>query len=594
MRSGKKIMRRDTRRRGMIVVYVAVFMTVAFGMAALAVDIGTLYAAQAELQRAADAAALAAATAIVESGTDDPSALVKETAQEYASLNTVQRHAVQLDTDADVELGKAAYDAATGRYTFQSTSGSNADSVRVTLRRTEGSASGPIQLMFAKLLGHDHRGLQARAAAVMIPRDISVIIDLSGSMCNDSRLMFYDRTDGGFANTRDVWAALNGPEPDRPYVVESETTSEYASDTGPTFGLMTTWGSVLNPASYNPASDTGLYYIKKSATTTDSNLAANLSVRGYSSSERSIILSGSSDSASTAHWKNRVCVLLGLCDWKSGKSGGKYPSGGDGDSLIEDSEMTNWVAYPSWRVGGWTWQDYAAWVVNDNAYKTDQTEFRYRYGLKTFTDYLMASYPQYSKNNNLWGTPEQPLRATKDAVQTMIDVISADDNLDHMSLEIFATTGRHEVNLTDNLQSIADRLYARQSGHYDTYTNIAGGMSQAKSELQSTRARGNASKVVVLMSDGVANTNENGGWEGDYSVLPRLEAIARANELADMGVTIYTVSVGYEVDRDLLQEIASIGHGQEFYASGNPEEYTEQLEDIFRTLGGKRPVALIE
>ena len=33
---------------------------------------------------------------------------------------------------------------------------------------------------------------------------------------------------------------------------------------------------------------------------------------------------------------------------------------------------------------------------------------------------------------------------------------------------------------------------------------------------------------------------------------------------------------------------------QEFYAAGTPEEYTEQLEDIFRTLGGKRPVALIE
>ena len=37
-----------------------------------------------------------------------------------------------------------------------------------------------------------------------------------------------------------------------------------------------------------------------------------------------------------------------------------------------------------------------------------------------------------------------------------------------------------------------------------------------------------------------------------------------------------------------------IGRGQEFYAVGSPEEYTEQLQDIFRAIGGKRPVALIE
>ncbi len=45
---------------------------------------------------------------------------------------------------------------------------------------------------------------------------------------------------------------------------------------------------------------------------------------------------------------------------------------------------------------------------------------------------------------------------------------------------------------------------------------------------------------------------------------------------------------------DLMPTIAANCHGQEFFASGSPEEYTEQLEDIFRALGGKRPVTLIE
>jgi hypothetical protein len=43
-----------------------------------------------------------------------------------------------------------------------------------------------------------------------------------------------------------------------------------------------------------------------------------------------------------------------------------------------------------------------------------------------------------------------------------------------------------------------------------------------------------------------------------------------------------------------MQEMAAVANGQEFQAAGTPEEYTEELEAIFRTLGGKRPVALIE
>ena len=62
----------------------------------------------------------------------------------------------------------------------------------------------------------------------------------------------------------------------------------------------------------------------------------------------------------------------------------------------------------------------------------------------------------------------------------------------------------------------------------------------------------------------------------------------------DLGYRIYTVSVGYNVDRALMQEIAAIGHGQEYYAVGSPEDYTEQLQIIFRMLGGQRQAVLIE
>jgi Tfp pilus assembly major pilin PilA len=62
-----------SRQRGFTMAFVAITMVVIVSMAALAIDIGTLYEAKAEAQRAADAAALAAAQVISTSGiTTDP------------------------------------------------------------------------------------------------------------------------------------------------------------------------------------------------------------------------------------------------------------------------------------------------------------------------------------------------------------------------------------------------------------------------------------------------------------------------------------------------------------------------------------------
>jgi hypothetical protein len=176
----------------------------------------------------------------------------------------------------------------------------------------------------------------------------------------------------------------------------------------------------------------------------------------------------------------------------------------------------------------------------------------------------------------------------------MIDEVTAQDNLDHMSLEVFASTSRHELNLTDEMQDIPDLFYQRQSGHYDRATNIGGGLHEAIVELSSSRARPNAHKMIMFMSDGVPNVDAGGNSVGDGAAAAMDYARQKAQEAADLGYQIYTVSVGFNADRALMQEIAAIGGGIEFYAAGNAEEYTEQLRDIFRTLGGKRPVALIE
>lgn len=569
-----------------MVAHVAVCSTVILGMGALVLDIGAAYTTQNELQVAADAAALAAAAELAGTGAgdSDPFELAILAADEYARRNPARGEPLAV-LAGDVEFGQAVLNSATGKFEFVSGT-TRVDAVRVTVRRQRNLDAVEVPFLFAPVLGRHGIQLDARAAAVLTPRDISVVIDLSNSMGYDTQLRFWNRGDGGYSNLRDFWCALNGPEPEKPYIPASAATvdqTEYESDTGPTYGYLTNWGDPLHPSSYSASADPGLWYIRKSYTTSVPAITSLLTATGYTSAEQSALLSGSND-GTTSHWRNRCGVLLGLAQWRSGKSGAAFPGGGNGDNILSDSEVT-WLAPPSYAVS-WNWKTYVDAVQSHYS-----ATFKYRYGLKTFADFLLANVPRYHETNIKWATPEQPLRAVKDAVWTMTNVIESLQSLDQMALETFETWGHHEVNLTDDIWQVANTLYQRQAGHRDVFTNIGGGLARAYAELTSDRARGAASKVIVLMSDGVPNRDEYGS---SNTSTAREYALRMAQQAADKGMTIFAVSVGYDSDRPLMQQIAAIGRGQEFFAAGNPEEYTQELEMIFRALGSKRPVALIE
>ena len=66
---GQPVPLKHRKQRGQTLVLVALCLVVLISMAALAIDLTTLYVARGEMQRAADAAALAGAQAFVSSGT---------------------------------------------------------------------------------------------------------------------------------------------------------------------------------------------------------------------------------------------------------------------------------------------------------------------------------------------------------------------------------------------------------------------------------------------------------------------------------------------------------------------------------------------
>ena len=88
--------------RGVTLVVMALMLTLALGMSALAIDYGMIKSAKAEAQRAMDAAALAGASAFLIPDPDiDKVDSAEARARDYAKKHTVHRVAV---TDPEVEV----------------------------------------------------------------------------------------------------------------------------------------------------------------------------------------------------------------------------------------------------------------------------------------------------------------------------------------------------------------------------------------------------------------------------------------------------------------------------------------------------------
>jgi Flp pilus assembly protein TadG len=603
---------------------------------ALTVDTGMLFNARGELQSAADAAALAAALQLGSGANAASNAAVE--AANIAAQNKVKGTPAYVDAN-DLVFGHAVLNGA--KYVFQPNV-TPYDAVQVTVRRDGSSGDKPrVPLMFGSAFSSSGAEITASATAMLVPRDIAVVFDLSASMNDDSELRHYKNFASEVQGTRpavqinlkDIWSALpqakgragirNGSSPSTPPSAPTagenqpsvgsgvphsakgnpdpneEPASGSGNPAGPRWGWMTDWGTALTLGVYSPSADWGLYYIPRNSTTSASDVDSNLSECGYSSAERSALLSGSNDGNFT-HYTNRVTVLLGLAGWKSGKSGGKWTGTGNGDNKVDSNELTQ---TRSWPWSGGSWNDYISYVSANNTqmYYTDSS-LRYRYGIKTVVNYLLERQANNSSCSDLPDAPEMPIKSAKDAVQTMIDLIVSLDTQDHVSLEVFATSSRHEVNLTipsggqslaSALQVVPATLYERQAGHYDSTTNIGAGLNQGLTELTSSRARSAAAKVIILLTDGKPNV-------GSGSMSPEAYTIDRATAAANNRITIYCVGLGGDADPDLLQQIADIGGGQYFYADSAPDpitgqpQYVSQLNAIFNELGGKRPVRLID
>jgi Flp pilus assembly protein TadG len=171
----RKNLRRQ--RKGAITVLAALLSIVMVGMVAFSVDLGYVLSAKEELQRSADATALATCweygQKMAKGNTSDVATIsARSAAASYAAMNEVTGHPMTLnvnssnDPNGDVVFGYIS-DFKNSQSQFQTNSTNGVNAVRVRLQKTS-EMNGEVPYFFARVFGMEGQVLESEAVAGII------------------------------------------------------------------------------------------------------------------------------------------------------------------------------------------------------------------------------------------------------------------------------------------------------------------------------------------------------------------------------------------------------------------------------------------
>jgi hypothetical protein len=236
-----------------------------------------------------------------------------------------------------------------------------------------------------------------------------------------------------------------------------------------------------------------------------------------------------------------------------------------------------------------SWADYIRYVQTSGAIR--DAGYRNRYGYLTWMNYLLERKPKSSQTPVLWRTSEQPVTAVKNALGVFLAYLQGSGNEDRVGLAIYTSrngTATLESPLTRDFAHVEQIARERQAGHYDYYTNIGAGMQVARGELDQN-SRPSALKLIVLMTDGIANRPSNPDTARQFV---RDEAQAAA----DAGYPVCTISLGANADQNLMQDAADVTQGIHLNVPGGQSvnAVEDDLKEAFRKIANFRPLRLVK
>lgn len=181
--------RRKSDRRGNVLIMTALLMSMLLAVLAFAIDLGYAYSCRTELQRTADAAAVAAAWDLIDkngppgsSSTSSLTTTATATAAQFTSLNRVGNDAPGLAAD-DVTVGYMTNPANPENPLVATPEGQLPNAVQVRVQRTS-AQNGQVPFFFARAIGIDQVAMDAQATAAFLSSFVGFQAPADGSNLN--------------------------------------------------------------------------------------------------------------------------------------------------------------------------------------------------------------------------------------------------------------------------------------------------------------------------------------------------------------------------------------------------------------------------
>lgn len=600
-------------RKGVFIVLAAILMVVLFAFLSFGIDTGLIALEQSRLQNGADAAALAASQEITanvqiagEEGQDVNSISIASARQMAADV--AEANGVYIDPDRDVTFGKRTYDPGSGEWTI-TWGESPYNVVKVEPRRDNPDMTARdsrVPLSFGWAVGVPTVSLKASAVSFVEARDMVVVLDFSASMNDDSQYAALNRFSQGNieANMRDIADSLTVNLGDLSFDQQYLTiVGQPPQHAGGGAQITVTFGDrEVMIESSKDLSNVVLEFDNGYRHKFDG-------LSGHSGTFRGV-----------GSYNGRRIVG---CWVKSGNN-----DSGDGPGYGERFRDTNEsvraqfgldsIPYP---YASGSWNEFIDFCRNDNDVRN--AGHRQKYGKYNFVNFLLKHKYHHHQTNELWRTPHYPFNAVKDGFSLFLEFLEDLDFGDEVGIVTYDDNSRIEHTLSDNGVSVSlngnlisddylslDTIQRhKQAGHYATYTAMGSGVDRATDMLRD-HARHGARPTMVLMTDGLANrhpgnfslpgdwdwaeyTDYNGNGQANYSSNNRSVQYVfhQAIEAHKQGITIHTMSVGANADRQLMTAIAHACGGIHISVPGGATvaELEEQMMAAFGQIAARVP-----
>jgi len=615
-------------RRAATIPFTACMITVLLGMIAFAVDAGYVVLVRTQLQTAADAAAMAAS-----SNLNEPQDVLAKIAQKYASYHSVGQKPIDI-LDEDIQVG--IWDATNRTFT---PTGSGGNAVKVTARR-DSRAGGKASLFFGRIFGSMGFDMSASAVAMANPRDIAFVVDLSGSMNNDTESCWatvgINNTFGpeGYPNVgtellQDIYDDFGyGKAPGKlEYLGKGLVSSDrYA------FAELTKNGGPL----YNKS-------IPKKYRIGRRDSEKTRKVKGYSyiidyqiANVMPNAQPAPNSSKNYAYWEKYLDYIVEPV--RIGSSGkGTKPKNRGYVPYNQDSDRVTGFGNPKYTFVG----------MSSNLVGS----YRNRIGYQTYVQYMMdygwdlkpdgsthvplsvqSPYCPYHDEATAGGTfsfppREQPTHAARRALIAALQIVKERNESvpsasyrDWVSIVTFDRKGNGTKVVQDltsdyeQVMEICTQFQAVGDKGYSTATET--GMIAAKNLIKSKNDGGTGriatDKVVVLLTDGAPNLYSSSKYTIDSYISSHPSndfysssqsafnaSIMQAMEMSDEHWSVFPVGIGLGTNYTFMDRLARAGgtandDGESPRGSGNPAEYEQRLTEIFEKIITTPQVRLVQ